>query len=78
MPSLVSSQRRGSWRGRERSTRVVTSRNLEKLNAIHVFEEEQVVFHSQDFSFPISLDPNDFFIPDFPGNQSGIPGNQIY
>jgi hypothetical protein len=36
------------------------------------------VFHSRDFPFPNSRDPNDFLIPDFPGYRSGIPGNRIY
>jgi hypothetical protein len=36
------------------------------------------VFHSRDFLFPISRDPDDCFIPAFPGNRSGIPGNMIY
>jgi hypothetical protein len=37
-----------------------------------------IVFHSWDFPFPISWDPDDFAIPAFPGNRSGIPGNRIY
>jgi hypothetical protein len=36
-----------------------------------------VVFHSRDFPVPISRDPDDFFIPAFPGNRCGIPGNRI-
>jgi hypothetical protein len=38
----------------------------------------QVVFHSRDFPFPISRDPDDFAIPVLPGNRSGILGNRIY
>jgi hypothetical protein len=37
-----------------------------------------LVFHSQDFPFPISRHPDNCFIPTFPGNGSGIPGNRIY
>jgi hypothetical protein len=37
-----------------------------------------VVFHFRDFPFPNSRDLDDCFIPDFPGNLSGIPGNRIY
>jgi hypothetical protein len=47
---------------------------------LFIIDNPQLVFHSWDFPFPISRDSNDFAIPDFPGNRSGIPGpgNRIY
>jgi hypothetical protein len=43
-----------------------------------ILAELQLVFPSRDFPFPISQDPDDFAIPAFPGNRSGIPVNKIY
>jgi hypothetical protein len=40
-------------------------------------QESRLVFHSRDFRSPISRDPDDCFIPAFPGNWPGIPGNRI-
>jgi hypothetical protein len=45
---------------------------------LHSFYYIQVVFHSRDFLFTISRYPDNFCIPAFQGNRSGIPGNRIY
>jgi hypothetical protein len=50
------------------------------LSAFHdrpVAAAAALVFHSRDFPFSISRDPDNFSILAFPGNRSGIPGNRI-
>jgi hypothetical protein len=37
-----------------------------------------LVFHSRDFPFPNSRDPNNLFILVSPGNITAIPGNRFY
>jgi hypothetical protein len=51
----------------------------ERLHALFLATANPtLVLHSRDFPFPISRDPEDFDIPAFQENWSGIPGNMIY